>query len=737
MVLTGYDFAKDKYCSANDRLAGPFTTLPDAKTACDQDNLCEMIEDWGCDGSGYHTCKNSDSDHYGIETCVWIRQYDCKDVYSTRDCNTVKHTGACASNHYSYCKESCSCDTCSPNPCKNNGTCYTYNSGWIVCLCQEHWTGLRCEYYDAYLEISGSRCLRTDKINRAFNAIPDGIMTIDYAQEECSKNQRCVGIEYVFSSWTDRGLKKFYQFCLDSIYTSTAWDKYENITNQVYKKVEDYVFPDEFLSVQNNVEINGLETTQTHSSYNIMASYGTERDCKLHCASEKRCCGCMTSCWGTCKWNAITDCEQMGGSKPADKQILTKKPICIDIQLNIVGNTQSANSTSLKNNSTVRWKLGSCSSLNSIEEGATYQFPAIYNERCCLEPGIYTLVCYNNPPARGWKNAYILVKVHRYCDDFISYKSFQKILVATLKKREFSASQLVSTKDRFLEPTKRAQLTPEYAITESTTPKLVSQELKLHTKSLQNSMIKYKDNCYFFDGYMQGGVAKYVENITTEQDCQMGVQEEYPEATGVIWYTNNSCWAEFGEYMVYSSTQRTCRFQKTSVDNFGSTKSQHRSSLTKYYSNNVWDMKLNLPGETLSVGTVYLQAKDDRDIDGTWTIGTSFTRTNVPVGIQCNDIQPTTEVVNGHSGFFWLKCNFGGQSLLVPPSGTVYSKILVRTGEARRMDTGASAHTSVYYQNGISRKGFTSFFFSATKIEYAMVEKGSLCSENSMTSIDR
>ena len=225
MVLTGYDFAKDKYCSANDRLAGPFTTLLDAKIACDQDNLCEMIEDWGCGGSGYHTCKSSDSDHYGRETCVWARQYGCKDVYSLRDCTTVKHTGACATKHYSYCKKSCSCDTCSPNPCKNNGTCYTYSSGWIVCRCQEHWTGLRCEYYDAYLEISGSRCLRTDKYTTAFNSVPDGLMPIDYAMEECSEKRRCVGIEYVSSVWTPRGLNKLYKFCLDAIYTSTAWDK--------------------------------------------------------------------------------------------------------------------------------------------------------------------------------------------------------------------------------------------------------------------------------------------------------------------------------------------------------------------------------------------------------------------------------------------------------------------------------------------------------------------------------
>ena len=83
---------------------------------------------------------------------------------------------------------------------------------------------------------------------------------------------------------------------------------------------------------------------------------------------------------------------------------------------------------------TARWKLGPCTSLNSIESGNTYQYSAAYTERCCLEPGKHTLVCYNDPPSRGWNDAYILTNGHRYCDDFISYKSYQKILVTGTSK---------------------------------------------------------------------------------------------------------------------------------------------------------------------------------------------------------------------------------------------------------------------------------------------------------------
>ena len=105
--------------------------------------------------------------------------------------------------------------------------------------------------------------------------------------------------------------------------------------------------------------------------------------------------------------------------------------VCFDIHLNIVGETQHENSTLLKKIATVRWKLGTCASLNSIEIGTTYQYPAVYTERCCLQSGRHTLVCYNTPPARGWNNAYIMIDGHRYCDDFISFKSFQKINVAS------------------------------------------------------------------------------------------------------------------------------------------------------------------------------------------------------------------------------------------------------------------------------------------------------------------
>ena len=147
------------------------------------------------------------------------------------------------------------------------------------------------------------------------------------------------------------------------------------------------------------------------------------------------------------------------------------------------------------------------------------------------------------------------------------------------------------------------------------------------------------------------------------------------------------------------------------MDNFGDAPSQHSGAMDLTWRNHVWDMKLDSPGESLSVGMVYFQVENIHDIGGIWTIGTSFTSTNVPAGVQCHDIQVTNEEVNGHSGFYWLKCDFGGQVLVVPSSGTVYSKIQVTRGSNSRLDTGSSTHTSFYYQEGTSRDGYVSFYF--------------------------
>ena len=65
----------------------------------------------------------------------------------------------------------------------------------------------------------------------------------------------------------------------------------------------------------------------------------------------------------------------------------------------------------------------------------------------------------------------------------------------------------------------------------------------------------------FTDGYIQGDVAKSVDNVDGEDNCAIHVKYEYPGASGATWYLNQSCWAEFGEYFVRSSAHRTCLYK--------------------------------------------------------------------------------------------------------------------------------------------------------------------------------
>ena len=87
------------------------------------------------------------------------------------------------------------------------------------------------------MEVHGSHCLRTLRGGDFFGG--ERRFAIDQAMDECSKNKRCLGIEKVEDQFFSFGITLF-RVCMDSIYTSIAWDKYENRTNQLFKKISSY-----------------------------------------------------------------------------------------------------------------------------------------------------------------------------------------------------------------------------------------------------------------------------------------------------------------------------------------------------------------------------------------------------------------------------------------------------------------------------------------------------------------
>ena len=92
-----------------------------------------------------------------------------------------------------------------------------------------------CFLLDAYVEIEGSRCLRKEQKEDYDNKLVDRKLAFLEAMDECSKNKRCVGTESSIAF----GVRQF-ALCLNSIYKSTAWDKYEKMTSQVFKKSNNY-----------------------------------------------------------------------------------------------------------------------------------------------------------------------------------------------------------------------------------------------------------------------------------------------------------------------------------------------------------------------------------------------------------------------------------------------------------------------------------------------------------------
>ena len=79
----------------------------------------------------------------------------------------------------------------------------------------------------------------------------------------------------------------------------------------------------------------------------------------------------------------------------------------------------------------MKWKLDSCDGPRNL---VTYRDNHTYWDRCCLNPGIYTLICKNDVGAFGWGNSFIEILGQRYCDDFFGYKTMRRIIVTGMYK---------------------------------------------------------------------------------------------------------------------------------------------------------------------------------------------------------------------------------------------------------------------------------------------------------------
>ena len=178
----------------------------------------------------------------------------------------------------------------------------------------------------------------------------------------------------------------------------------------------------------------------------ILDATTARKECENYCATKSSCWGCSIDCnhIDVCQFNAINQCDMEEDWPGLTKGDITQKP----------GRIVSAVVTDLKRfkercelnfklhliyifirlacleirvvtrfeGQLIDWMLGPCSRAQNYVDDYT-----VYVERCCIAPGIHTLTCVNKAKGEGWKNGYIEIQGHRYCDDFMSYRAMRKV----------------------------------------------------------------------------------------------------------------------------------------------------------------------------------------------------------------------------------------------------------------------------------------------------------------------
>ena len=76
--MEGYEFTENKQCA--ERYGITYSTMSEAKGACDQDSLCTMFDNYQCDGSVFQTCKGHTASSSTEGSCMWMRQKGKKNL---------------------------------------------------------------------------------------------------------------------------------------------------------------------------------------------------------------------------------------------------------------------------------------------------------------------------------------------------------------------------------------------------------------------------------------------------------------------------------------------------------------------------------------------------------------------------------------------------------------------------------------------------------------------------------
>lgn len=95
--------------------------------------------------------------------------------------------------------------------------------------------------------------------------------------------------------------------------------------------------------------------------------------------------------------------------------------VCFDVKISTI---QFGYKYGSDDSDTIWWWLGKCE-----KAGPPYAQYKKYIQWCCLKPQQHILTCINKKYPYGWGDGYIEIQGHRYCDDFMSHKLMQKVII--------------------------------------------------------------------------------------------------------------------------------------------------------------------------------------------------------------------------------------------------------------------------------------------------------------------
>ena len=94
-------------------------------------------------------------------------------------------------------------------------------------------------------------------------------------------------------------------------------------------------FPEEFVGIEEDAfcQENKTEILKTFTSEDpieipmnpVAQQFDASRECKVYCALEKRCWGCIRTCKQQCQWDAVTNCERQKRTSEYAKQLSLQK----------------------------------------------------------------------------------------------------------------------------------------------------------------------------------------------------------------------------------------------------------------------------------------------------------------------------------------------------------------------------------------------------------------------------